>query len=491
MTNFIRRWLIPDIALILSIITMIYCMASFSGMQLLFRDSDTGWHIRNGEQILASGAVPYTEPYSFSKPGGPWFAWEWLADIVMAEAHSWDGLRGVFFLYLFTIGVVTWLWFQLVWTTKTWFLLGSASTWVMLTTCNIHWLSRPHLFSWVFLLLAVLAVERAPSGLDWRWLVAIGVLGVVWANVHGSFFLGAAIFFLYAFEKFFRRDPSWQPLAIGGVVIGLTSFINPYTWHVHEHIFHYLRDKELLARIGEFQTFNFHVEGSEALVIGMLITAAGISLNFTQGRFARGVLCLVMFVGALRSARGLPMMALIGLPLALSSISHALAQLPRLAGAARYNENLRLMESGFKGYLLMPVVLFLFLWIGRSPVFSKPAGFPAEIFPVEITGRFDQKLPPTARLFSTDRFGGYMIYRFAGKRKVFFDGRSDYYGSDFMKDYLLIPDGKPGWETQFKRWNFTHALLPKDSPLIELLTLKGWREIDKDPTSVLLEKGSQ
>lgn len=456
----------------------------------MFRDSDTGWHIRNGETILATGSVPLTEPYSFSKPGGPWFAWEWLADCLMAQAHIWDGMRGVFLFYLLVIGLVSWLWFQLVWTSKSWFLLGAASTWIMLTTCNIHWLARPHLLGWVFLLVAVLAAEHAPAAIDFKWLAAIGLSGVLWANTHGSFFLGVAIFFLYAAERFLKQDSAWKSLSLAGAITLIASFINPYGWHVHEHIFHYLQDKELLSRIGEFQTFNFHVEGAEALVIGMVLTAAGIGLNAVQGNYARAVLCLLMFAGALRSARGLPLMALIGLPLALGAICRALEAVPQLRGVLTYNNNLRAMESGFRGWALMPLLLAMFFFVARSPLFAKPAGFPEEAFPVQLSKRIEQ-LPADARLFSTDKFGGYMIYRFAGRRKVFFDGRSDYYGSDFMKDYLLIPDVKPGWEAQFQRWNFTHALVPKDSTLVEMLTLKGWRQIDKDPTAILFEKGPQ
>lgn len=489
MSQSLRRWLIPDIALILSAITMLYCLASFAGMQMLFRDSDTGWHIRNGERILATGAVPYTEPFSFSKPGGPWFAWEWLADVVMAQAHLWDGMRGVFFLYLVVIGLVSWLWFQLVWTANTWFLIGSASTWVMLTTSNIHWLARPHLFGWVFLLLAILAAERAPKTLDWKWMLAVFVGGVLWANTHGSFFLGVGIFLLYAGQRWIDKEP-WQPLAAFAALALVSSFVNPYGWHVHEHIVKYLQNKELLARIGEFQTFNFHVEGAEALVIGMILTAVGISLNTEQGKYARAILCLIFFAGALRSARGLPLMALAGVPLAIGALCQALAKLPWMAEVHKYNVNLRSMESGFRGWALMPLILLFFFVLHRSPMFAKPAGFPEEVFPAKLSADIE-KLPDSARLFTSDRFGGYLIYRFAGKRKVFFDGRSDYYGSDFMQDYLLIPDVKPGWEAKFNRWNFTHAMVPKESPLIEMLTLKGWRPIAKDSTAILLEKGQQ
>jgi len=490
LSSFFRRFLVPDLALILAAITVLYCLTSFNGMQQLFRDSDTGWHIRNGETVLETSTVPYTESYSFSKPSQPWFAWEWLADCIMAKAHSWDGLRGVFFLYAMVLGTVTWLWFQLLWATKTWFIVGAVSTWVMLSTTNIHWLARPHLMGWIFLLLAVLMAEHASNRIDLKYAALVFVLGCLWANIHASFFLGAGIFFLYAAEKWLRNDVGWKPLALFSFLALASSFVNPYGWHVHEHIINYLMDKELISHIGEFQSFNFHNEGAGALVVCLLLAATGISLNLIEGRWARAALCLILFIGALRSARGLPLVALIALPLALSAMCSTLEKIPFFAGIATYNRNLRSMDSGFRGWALMPIIFGILVFVGRSNLFANSAGFPEDLYPVKLSSQI-QSLPADARLFSTDAMGGYLIYRFAGRRKVFFDGRSDYYGSEFLTDYLLIPATKPGWWKQWERWNFTHALVPKDSSLIEFLPLKGWRQIGKDETAILFEKGSQ
>ncbi|MBM3759303.1 MAG: hypothetical protein FJW36_03545 [Acidobacteria bacterium] len=488
MSSKLRRWLVPDIALILSAITMLYCLTSFTGMQLLFRDSDTGWHIRNGETVLATGVVPTQETYSYSMPGGAWYAWEWLADCFMAQAHILDGMRGVFLLYLIVIGIVSWLWFQLVWVTKSWFLLGASATWVMLTTCNIHWLARPHMMGWIFLLLAVLAAERVPAKLNVWWVLAVSLTSMLWANIHGSFFLASGIFVVYAAEKWLRKDESWKVLLSFAAISMASSFVNPYGWHVHAHIIEYLQDKELLSRIGEFQTFNFHVEGAEALVIGMLMVAAGISLNVIQGNYARAVMCLIVFAGALRSARGLPLLALVGVPFAISAITTFLEGIPALKGVRQYNHNLRAMDSGFRGWLLIPVIVVLFIAAARSPLFPKGAGFPEANFPVSLTAKLEG-LPPSARIFSSDKFGGFLIYQFAGQRKVFVDGRNDYYGAEFCKNYLNFLDGKAGWEAYLNQWKFTHALLPKDSALAEILKLKGWLELGKDPVAILLEKG--
>ena len=82
-------------ALVAAWVTLFYCLFLFQGYQKLFRDSDAGWHIRSGEAILATGALPATDPYSFTMTGKPWFAWEWGADVLTGWVHRSAGLSGV------------------------------------------------------------------------------------------------------------------------------------------------------------------------------------------------------------------------------------------------------------------------------------------------------------------------------------------------------------------------------------------------------------
>ena len=55
-----------------------------SGWESLLGDGDTGWHIRTGQYILRTHSVPTHDLFSFSRPGAPWFAWEWLTDVIYA-----------------------------------------------------------------------------------------------------------------------------------------------------------------------------------------------------------------------------------------------------------------------------------------------------------------------------------------------------------------------------------------------------------------------
>src|SRR4051812_20854216 len=71
-----RRWMPPSLVDVFFCALLVGIAAGPAGWQMLLVDGDTGWHIRTGEIVLATGSVPAGDPFSFSRPGEPWFAWE-------------------------------------------------------------------------------------------------------------------------------------------------------------------------------------------------------------------------------------------------------------------------------------------------------------------------------------------------------------------------------------------------------------------------------
>jgi hypothetical protein len=197
---------------------------------------------------------------------------------------------------------------------------------------------------------------------------------------------------------------------------------------------------------------------------------------------------------ALRSARGLPLAALVLLPIANGAIA---AALPGAAGGLTekcrrglqaflaYSGRLRAWDRGFRGLALAPLAVCLCWGILRVPAIRANTGFPADQFPVAAYSH----IPEGARLFASDKFGGYLIYRSAGARKVFFDGRSDLYGAEFLKRYGRMVQVRPGWREIFDAFGFTHALLPTDAALAAALQQAGWLVVYRDGTAVLLSGG--
>jgi len=501
---FTRR-LLPDLGLAGAIFTLFYCVFVYEGYWKLFRDSDTGWHIRNGESILSTARLPRSDPYSFTRPGARWYAWEWGTDVTMALAHRADGLRGVALLYLIAIAACTWLWFRLHWRAGGDFLLACAFAAPMLSTVNLHWLARPHVFGWMMLLIAVLAAERAPDGARPWYLARVAAFTALWANLHASFFLAPLIALAYAAHHIVRPllwevDAACERLrarsfALMALAAAAGSLANPYGIRLHEHVARYLTDSELLSRVGEFQSFNFHAEGAGQILLMIGLAAVGGVLALGQRNVARFLLCIALLAMAMRSARALPVAALVLLPLANGAIATALARAravrPRVRGFLdswmNYSINLRRIDATLGGLALAPVAVLIAALCLRAPGIWSRTGFPPERFPVAAADEI-ARLPVEARLLAPDSFGGYLIYRFAENRKVFFDGRSDFYGLAFMKNYISLVQARPGWREQAHAFGFTHALLPPDYTLAAALERDGWRRLYADKTAVLLQR---
>ena len=448
-------WLLPDVALVAAAVTLFYCIFLFQGYRQLFRDSDAGWHIRNGEAILATRQLPRVDPYSFTKFGQPWFAWEWAADVAVGAIHRAAGLRGVALFYSVAIAAGVWMWFRLHWAMGGNFLIACGMAPLLLSTCNIHWLARPHILGWLLLLGVVWWCERRGP------LRILAVLMVVWANVHASFFLGFLVVAAYG-------------LPTPAVVALFAPLLNPYGWRLYDHVWRYLTDSELLARIGEFQSFDFHADGGQ-IIATLILGIAGGTIALILRRFPHFVLAMLFSVMALRTARALPLVALVLLPIANSAIT---AMMP-FKRFRLYGERLRILDARFSGVVLPPLLIF-----GMYRILPT-AGFPPDQFPVAAYSHLD----PNGRLYAPDKFGGYLIYRSNGQKKVFFDGRSDLFGAEFLKKYAQMSQIRPNWHAIWDEFHFTQALLPKDAPLIEALKLSGWHAVYQDGTVTILDPG--
>src|SRR5215813_10464005 len=80
------RFLLPSVVDLIFIILLIGLTYGSLGTRLL-GDAGIGWHIRNGENILRAHSITRTDPFSSTMAGQPWYAWEWLYDVLIAGIH--------------------------------------------------------------------------------------------------------------------------------------------------------------------------------------------------------------------------------------------------------------------------------------------------------------------------------------------------------------------------------------------------------------------
>lgn len=492
------RWaLAPNISALAFIVMLLYSF--FFGYMRFFSDLDTGLHIQTGKNILATFRVPYTDPYSFSCPNCPWFAWEWLADAVMGAVHQVAGLNGIVLLYSLAVALCVWLWFQLNWAAGGNFALACVLACPMFYALYTHLLARPHVFSWILLLWVVLFFEGIKGPLSRRQAALIFGGMVFWANAHASFFLAPLIGLIYTAARFCApliwedtaKAPAGAP-AKATLIALVATLINPYGWNVHKHAFRFLHDRVLIDSISEYQSHNFHGKSSWAIMIVLFISAAGAILAFTGKQLARCILASLFFAGALHAGRMIPLLALVGLPLANGAITSAFRALPefrptirRIADEiAHFTDSMRKMESRVNGWLTAVLAVVACALAIRAPSIAARTIFPP-YYPINTVETIAQ-LPSETRLFAPDEYGGYLVYRLGGRHKIFFDGRGDFYGAEFFNRYKHMVGLKLFWRKYWDDYRFTHALVPNDYRLIEALEQRGWKRLDRDFVATLL-----
>ena len=87
--------LFPSLTDLVFLLPFFLTLKHEKGLSRLLLDSDTGWHLRTGEWIMQHGRVPVVDMFSFTRAGQPWFAWEWLWDLMFGWLHLHTGLAGV------------------------------------------------------------------------------------------------------------------------------------------------------------------------------------------------------------------------------------------------------------------------------------------------------------------------------------------------------------------------------------------------------------
>jgi hypothetical protein len=290
-------------------------MASPMGWDRLLWDGDVALHTRTGDFILDHGHIPTTDPFSFTKPGERWFAYEWLTAIIFAELNRWIGLKGIVLL----CGVVIALYFTLLCRDMvkrgTNGLLAILLTMVGVNASAIHFHARPHLFTLLFLVIASALVAQDRVRPSWQiWLLV--PLTILWVNMHSGFPTLLALIGALATGCMLSREwtKARRYVSIFGVC-AIATLVNPNGFALHLHIKQLLNSPWAMANINEFQSPSFR---GEAMYLYMGILFLGLMVcawHFARRQWTECLWILMFAAGSLQSARHVPLFIVIVLPL--------------------------------------------------------------------------------------------------------------------------------------------------------------------------------
>jgi hypothetical protein len=200
-------------------------------------DPDAWWHLAIGERILSIGAIPAVEPFSWLTAGDRFVAHSWLWDILMALANRTSGATGTSLLVLpVTASIVAALWALIGLASPGSPPLGRAMLVLAATAPALpFWSPRSQTIDVALVLVTFLVLGRWLRLDDRRSLLLLPVIGLAWANLHGSAILALAACLAIAAvaRPIGARWGTWPHRAVGpllwaGAAGILGTFANPY-----------------------------------------------------------------------------------------------------------------------------------------------------------------------------------------------------------------------------------------------------------------------
>ncbi|HLI82263.1 MAG TPA: hypothetical protein VKV17_00005, partial [Bryobacteraceae bacterium] len=450
--------------------------------------------IRTGEFILRTGSVPVRDLFSFSRAGDPWFAWEWLTDVIFARLHAWGGLEAVAALGMLVLCGSAAIVFAWLLSRDNGLWVSLAVTLAVVSASTVHYLARPHIFSILLFPLSLWILDsdlRRPG--PWVWILV--PLSALWANLHGGFVGWLASLALLPLVMVVERN--WTKFIRYTKLTALciaSTLVNPYGWRLHQHIVEYLGSSWILDNVNEFQSPRIRSENMLVFAAILLIGAALAGRALARREWFAGTLVFLWGLASLRSARHIPLYAVIAAPVIASELSawwRSAAAHSRRGGLAGvfWLSGQELGLSRRLGLWAVPLAVL-------ALCIAAPQGgirdFPSASFPVAaVTHNLDVLAPlgRMPRILTTDQWGDYLIYRLYPRQRVFFDGRSDFYGPGIGGDYKILQGAGRKWQEVLTRYGFERALLPADWPLGSILERDpNWQIVYRDKQAVLFAR---
>jgi hypothetical protein len=484
------KYLFPKIQDILFISLLVIVL--LYGPRTFNLDGDLGRHITIGDHILDAVAIPRFDIFSHTMMGQPLTPHEWLAQVVFALAHRGLGLSGAVLITGLVIAASFVLVFRESVERSASIMISVGLTIFAAAATSLHWLSRPHVFTFLFLAIWVTLHERVRCGKKTHlWI--FGLVMLLWANTHGAFISGFVIWAAYlggelleAWQMRYWPIDRFRTWALIGILAFAVTFINPAGVHLWETSFGFVGNRYLVSHTQEYLPPYFHNSGTWPFL--MMLTMMIFILGLKKGRlpFTHALLLSGWSAMALYSARNIPLFAMVWVPI-LSVMT---------ADVLSYVKILQKIETSFlktdqelKGGVWIGVSVLLLIVFLSTPGMRQYNKHDTSIFPVEALNWLEDN-PPEGNVFNHFPWGGYLLYRRWPDTLVFIDGQTDFYGETLTREYEQVITLSDDWEQILEKYQVDWMLIPKSSILAgTIIERTDWQTLYEDDTTIIVERG--
>ena len=460
---------------------IVYSALIIRGALLLY-DPGTYWHIAVGRFIIQHHAIPFHEPFSYTKAGTLWSSHEWVSELAIAIVYDASGWHGVILLTALC-GALAFALFARA-------LLRSLEPACVLVAVIAafpmvipHVLARPHSFAlplmvlWVAGLAQARDEDRPPS----NWLLLVILL---WANLHGGYTIGLVLAALFAGEALITASPAMRRAVVlqwgsFGLLALLASMLTADGPSGLLFTIKTVGSVVAMSWIGEWEALNFQsFQPIEVWLFGLLLGGLTLGIRLPWTRVAMVLMLIHLGLAHYRFVEHVALLC----PLIIAG--------PLGAELRRLNFAATSYSRQPAGSLMKPFTIVGMAMLAVAPLAITVASFARTLdrtddnrTPISALAAV-QNLRPCGNMLNDPMLGGYLIFRGI---KTFIDDRTTMYGDEFLKAYFdatIVRDFT--LPSLLQRYDIGWTLFDPDNHVVEVLDhLPGWKRFYADRSAVV------
>lgn len=415
-------------------------------------NQDLGRHLKLGEIILKTGAVPNTNLFSYTNPDFPFINTHWLFEVLIYLGQQTIGLQALLTLKVIIFIISVWLILRIIPKENQALLLPAGFIFLHVLRERID--LRPEIFSFLFTASTYYILEKYLRG-PTKLIYLLPAVQLIWINTHIYFFVGLilqAIFIIHKVYLNLRSHPTsgkLKMLTITFVLSAVISLANPngltgflYPLNVTNNYGYTIVENQtmfLLESIG-FVDPNF-------LFVKLIFGISALSLVITVIK-KRIVIKDILLLGfgtilALMNVRSFPYLVFLSLPAVLANF-----------GQIKFGGVFKVLTFIFGALVILESYFYL---NGNYYLFRDDYNQPNLRLIESGKGALDfvmsSDLP--GPIYNNFDIGSYIIYRGYPKYKVFVDGRPEGYPKEFFLDiYIPTESDFEKFKDLDKKWGF-------------------------------------
>lgn len=440
------------------------------------KDTDFGWHLKCGEQIINTGTLCRVNHFTILLDGYIWNFPSHLYQVLVYFLYSDLGFLGLTLFYGLSAALVFGLYLKII-DGEWWFKLillvsGAAFSW---TVFGLGF--RSQILSLYFFIVLLSLIKLGEKNI--KYLYFIPVLSLFWVNSHPGFFLAPLVLAILLADKLLLKK-KFKVVAIILLISLSATVLNPYGLAVYWEVFKHTQ-VSLNALIAEWVQPEFW---QVLVVLGLTTVLIPGLLKQTKLQLFKICLLLIMAFFALEARRNLPLFVLTGLYIICDKefIKNYLQRLQKVPSKLALGSIFALLF-----YLVATNFPNLF-FNEQSYCLNASVKMPCRAVDFLTTQK-------AGNIFNAYEWGGYLIWKLPDF-KIFVDGRMPSWNTPEGKSpytiYLETIQTKPGWEETLMKYQ-TDYLLIGNGAFMDLeikfnQTKYGWQELYRDDLAVVYSR---